>query len=167
MSFAMLGTKIRQIRIHEWNKHIQDYKDQRHTTLSYGRLYDLKTRGKVSLPRGTKRELASAYFQLKIGHGYNKSYLARVDNSGSNTCRCGFPETPVHLLMYCNWYNEARARMKQKYFENTPLALRVLMETLIGAKAILSFIRETGISTRNWHLQRREGDEEGARDSEG
>jgi hypothetical protein len=32
---------------------------------------------------GTKREIASAFYQLKIEHSYNKAYLRRIDKVNS------------------------------------------------------------------------------------
>jgi hypothetical protein len=45
---------------------------------TYAAKYSWKTRKKLSVPTGTRREIASAFYQLKIGHGYNKAYLSSV-----------------------------------------------------------------------------------------
>lgn len=171
-SFAMLGMKISQIGTSEWGTLAQAYKDQRHKGLSYANLYHIKTRGKIALGAGIPREIASAFFQLKLGHGYNKAYMKRINQSEYSNCRCGFTETPVHLLMYCTFYTEARDAMKKAFFNKIPLTLRTLMDTPNGVSAALSFIKDTKISTRLWHLWRdeeevAEGAEAGETEEEG
>jgi hypothetical protein len=49
----------------------------------------------------TKRVIASAFYQLKIGHGYNKAYLHRIDKVDSSNCSCGAKQKPEHLLLSC------------------------------------------------------------------
>ncbi|EUC28431.1 hypothetical protein COCCADRAFT_52389, partial [Bipolaris zeicola 26-R-13] len=52
-------------------------------------------------PRGTKRDISSSFYSLKIGHGYFNSYLKRVKKRECELCRCGRPQTADHLLLYC------------------------------------------------------------------
>ena len=44
--------------------------------------------------------------------------------------------------------------------------LPLLLHTTSGIEATLAFLRETGIATRKWHLERSGGDEEAAEDIE-
>ncbi|KYG39769.1 hypothetical protein M433DRAFT_9975 [Acidomyces richmondensis BFW] len=50
--------------------------------LSYSRLYDWKLSLQPSLgPRGVSRQVNSAFFQLKLGHGYIKGYLNKLGHT--------------------------------------------------------------------------------------
>ena len=89
-SFAVLGLKVKQTSTKEWYEILAKYNRQPNPNPnSYNKKYGWKIRHKIQLPLGTTRELASALFQLKIGHGYFKAYLYRLGRSTSNRCRCG------------------------------------------------------------------------------
>lgn len=55
---------------------------------SYLKTFRWKIRKKLNLP-STEREIASAFYQLKIGHGYFKSYLYRFSHADTDLCTCG------------------------------------------------------------------------------
>jgi hypothetical protein len=61
---------------------------------TYSAKFAWKTSKKLIIPMGTKREIASAFYQLKIGHGYNKVYLHCIDKVDSPNCSCGAKQTP-------------------------------------------------------------------------
>ena len=69
-SFAVLGLKAKQIGSEEWYDLLAETKPT-----GYSRKYRWKTQSRIPIPSGTRRELASSLFQLKLGHGYLKSYL--------------------------------------------------------------------------------------------
>jgi hypothetical protein len=100
---------------------------------------------------GTKREIASAFYQLKIGHSYNKAYLHRTDKLDSLNCSCGAKQTPEHLLLSCKWYNSDRQILRQD-LDNSPLTLPLLLHTQRGIEAALAFISRTRVGTRKWYL---------------
>jgi hypothetical protein len=77
---------------------------------------------------GTKREIASAFYQLKIGHSYNKAYLHRTDKLDSLNCSCGAKQTPEHLLLSCKWYNSDRQILRQD-LDNSLLTFPLLLVT--------------------------------------
>jgi hypothetical protein len=152
----MLGVKIRQIGITEWRTQLA--KQPRNLNpASYSRIFPWKILAKIQLPTGTKRELASAYYQLKLGHGYFKSYLRRLGHSTNDRCRCGKSETPEHLLLSCSLYKEARQQLRTE-MNNTRLDLVVLLHTKLGIEKTIRFLKETGIGTRSWHLARVQDD---------
>ncbi|KAF1344334.1 hypothetical protein EJ07DRAFT_186282 [Lizonia empirigonia] len=95
------------------------------------RPYSLLIQKRVRVPPGTRREIASAYYQLKLGHGYNKAYLFQIGKADHPYCSCGAKQTVEHLLLSCKWYKQDR--------KNPP-------------KATLAFITSTKIGTRKWHL---------------
>jgi hypothetical protein len=119
---------------------------------NYSKNYSWKIRPRISLPRGTKREIASAFYQLKLGHGYIKNYLHRLKHASNNRCKCGKTETAEHLLLSCPELSIARSKLKD--IIRSKLSLPLLLQTTQGIINTLLFIKETGICTRRWHLNR-------------
>ena len=102
----------------------------------------------------TLRKIASAFYQLKIGHGYLKSYLQRVKHSTNDRCRCGQSETTEHLILSCPETTSARRHLTDKF--EGEISLQLLLHTKVGTEAMLEFLQETHIATREWHLGRNE-----------
>src|ERR1700727_350455 len=151
-SFAMLGVKIRQIGITEWRTQLAK-QPRTLNPASYSRIFPWKIQAKIQLPSGTKRELASAYYQLKLGHGYFKAYLNRLGHTANDKCKCGKKETLEHLLLSYSLYSVARQQLRAK-MNNARLDLIALLYTKLGIKKTIGFLKETGIATRRWHLAR-------------
>ena len=122
---------------------------------SYRCKFPWKITSKISFPLGTSRELASSFFQLKIGYGYLKSYLYRLGHSISDLCWCGHKETIKHLLLSCKELKEARRKL-QDSLGASRLNLRLLLHTTTGIEKTLNFLKETRVVTRKWHLERKE-----------
>jgi hypothetical protein len=158
-SFAVLGCKIREISTREWMTTLDQENQQPCRPASYRKLFPWKIQAKIQLPLGSKREQASALYQLKLGHGYIKSYLYRLGHSDNDLCRCGKKETAQHLLLNCREYSADRVILK-KELEGCSLGLRLLLHTKIGIEKTLGFLTQTRIVTRKWHLERRERGEE-------
>jgi len=76
-SFAFLGIRINQLKRQEIRKTLSGLK-QSEVQESYRNIYTWKISSKISLPIGTRREQASSFFQLKLGHGYLKSNFHRM-----------------------------------------------------------------------------------------
>ncbi|KAH7563628.1 hypothetical protein BM1_00675 [Bipolaris maydis] len=78
-SLAFLGTKIKLLQrasqAEEWRKYREKVREKK---TSYGAIFDLKLKNQLAIPRGTKRDILSSFYSLKIGHGYFNSYLKRV-----------------------------------------------------------------------------------------
>jgi len=153
-SFARLGLKFKQTRQSEWNTILDEYSKKPNTNpAAYTKKYPWKLASKIQIPPGTKRELASSLYQLKLGHGYFKSYLYRLSHSDSDTCSCGKRETPEHLLLSCSELHTARKQLMVD-LKSTRLSLPLLLHTKIGIKKTLVFLKAIGIATRKWHLER-------------
>jgi hypothetical protein len=61
------------------------------------------------------KKIWSTIIQLKIGHGYFKSYLIRLSDYFNDNClSCETRENPEHLLMHCKKYQEIRKELKEK-----------------------------------------------------
>jgi hypothetical protein len=160
----MLGVKIRQIQNKEWRQKLAipprstEPSTNQH---SYRREFPWKILSKPCVPQGTKREIASAFYQLKLGHGYFKSYLHKLGHTNNNRCRCGRQETPTHLLLSCPETGDARKVLKRNLLKHQirDFTIKSLLHTTKGVEATLDFLRTTKIATRPWHLQRAAEDE--------
>ena len=133
----------------------QNQQNQNQNPNSYRNQFPWRLWTKIQLPPGTKRILASSFYQLKLGHGYIKAYLHRIGQAGNSRCRCGKKETAEHLLLSCRDTQlvTVRTKLKDKIQELRP-SLRLLMHTKIGIEKTLDFLRDTRICTRRWHLER-------------
>ena len=100
-----------------------------------------------------ERAISSAYYMLKLGHGYIKTYLKRIGQADSELCRCGTRETADHLLLFCPLYSASRPAC----LKGSPPLSQVFRDKK-NRTAILQYIRDTRIATRRWHLERREGE---------
>jgi ribonuclease HI len=152
-SFAVLGTKIKQASTREWHQILKEaeQKQKSRNPHSYIQQFPWKIRKKIQLALGTKRATASAFFQLKLGHGYIKSYLHRLGYS-DDKCQCGQKENVEHLLIQCELYKEERAKLQEAL--KVRLNLKVLLHTQIGIERTIEFLKNTSICTRKWHLAR-------------
>ena len=150
--------------IAEWTRTLDKYKtkqisDPKGNPLSYSRLYDWRPSLRPSLgPQGVSRPVNSAFFQLKLGHGYLKGYLNKLGHTDNDLCRCLRKETPRHLLLECRLYREERKEFNVLNVE--PLTLPLLLHTSEGGKLARRFIDATRIATRGWHLSRLPREEE-------
>ena len=97
------------------------------------------------------KPIKSAFFQLKLGHGYFKSYLYNIKREGNNKCpRCPTKEqSPRHLLISCPIYNKERRTLKD-LLKSNKLSLPLLLNTKPGILATLDFLEKTKVSTREW-----------------
>lgn len=160
-SFAVLGCRARKVSTREWKAVLDQYSRlPSQNPATYKNQFQWQLRSKVQLPPRTKRELASSFYQLKLGHGYIKSYLYRIGRVENNKCRCGKRETTEHLLLSCKQTDIAQARAKLRdQMQGLRLSLRLLMHTKIGIVKTLGFLKETRLCTRKWHLERGQEDE--------
>lgn len=156
-TFAMIKITGKEQMISAWTQYINKkkakLKQQRGETQYDKKFPFIKPSLNFQLPKNTTRKVASAFFQLKLGHGYNRSYLHRLGHVTSDRCECGKKETPEHLLLCCNEYNSERLELKEK-LNNNRLNFRLLMHTSLGIKYTIEFIKNTTISTRQWYLSR-------------
>ncbi|PVH73204.1 hypothetical protein DL98DRAFT_354752, partial [Cadophora sp. DSE1049] len=93
-SLALMGIKAKQANNLEWLRLLKP-------NTTYDKTFGWQTRQKLLLPKNTKREVSSAYFQLKLRHGYIKSYLYNLGHTTNDKCTCGHYESPEHLLLEC------------------------------------------------------------------
>jgi hypothetical protein len=149
-SFAFLGIQLNKLKTHDIHSILKDQKQAKNRE-AYTNTYTWNISKKISLPLGIKRELASSFFQLKLGHGYIKSYLYRLKLIANNKYKCGRIETTRHLLLECPLYKEQRRALLRRVREEVAvraLTLPLLLYTKIGIQNTLVFLKETSIGTR-------------------
>lgn len=154
-SLAMVRVKARSILKEEWLERLASYAEEARSRnpQSYACKYRWRVGKTLRIPPA-EREPASAYYQLKLGHGYLKSYLHRFKKSTNDRCTCvGAPaQTPRHLLLECSLYSEQRAAMLEKLRITRP-NLADLLHTAKGISSTLEFLKSTRVSTRTWYSQ--------------
>jgi len=94
----------------------------------------------------------STFMQMKMGHGFFKSYLFRLPAYETNKCNgaCREIQTPEHLLINCrHYFNERQLLIKNM---KIPVTLRTLFNTTEGIKNTMEFLKNTKICTRKWNL---------------
>ena len=154
----MLGLKVNELRTIEWYTLVKRAKGRtNYNRFSYKKYFPWHIQSRLRTPAGTPRKTASAFFQLKLGHGYLKSYLYRFNYTSNDKCRCGRTETTEHLLLTCTEYSHARRHFKDRL--EGDITLQILLHTKVAIEATLAFLQETQISTREWHLRRNEESE--------
>lgn len=155
-SHAYLGTEIKRIQTTEQRKEYEMYKTRTESTTStsrtsYAKTYPLTLTTTIKTPRELPREITSAFYSIKLGHGYFNSYLERFQKRDSNLCSCHKVQTPEHLLLECPRYKTERKQLKQT-IQHRPITLRLLLHTRAGIEATIAFITSTRVGTRNWYL---------------
>lgn len=88
--------------------------------------------------------------QLKLGHGYFRSYLQRLSEYSSKNCiECNTEENPEHLILHCRRYSQIRSKIKaEKQLQQ--LSLKILFNTKLGQEFLFEYLAQTGIATRKW-----------------
>jgi hypothetical protein len=106
-SLAMTGIRIKALAHQECEQVLIRYTPQaiHYNHITYAAQYSWRICKKLSVPIRTRQETAT-FYQLKLGHGYNKAYLFRIGKADSPRCSCGALQTPDHLLLSCKWLNQ-------------------------------------------------------------
>ena len=160
LSFAFVNLKMEDIKFQKWNRLVENYelkRQEREEYSAYTGVFPWQTRRKPWVPSGTRKEICSAFYQLKLGHGFYKSYMKRIRQSTVDICSCGPKQTPKHLLPECWRYKQNRKRMKER-IGRKQMSIQDLLHSTVGITAALEFLNDTRISTRGWYI-REEKDE--------
>jgi ribonuclease HI len=157
-SYAYLGQRAKLETTTQWKVALNANKQPS----AYSKLFEWRL-GKPLIPRGTKRELASSFFQLKLGHGYLRAYLAKLGHVDNDRCSCGGRETPEHLLLSCRELRSQQRDLQEGL--GCRASLRVLLHTKVGVEKTLEFLKATKVATRKW-LKKRQDKEEREREHE-
>jgi ribonuclease HI len=155
LSYATLKARQKAISVDKWLELLNLSKSSSSSQNLYYKHFPWdrpKDRIKLLAKLGTSRVTASAFYQLKLSHGYLRTYLFRQGHSSTDLCQCGAKETTSHLLLSCPIYRAARQALQAKL--GSRLTLSLLLNTLTGIEHTLVFLKETRIVTRAWHLER-------------
>jgi len=96
VSLAFIKRKIKESSLNEWQIEYEKSKKGRY----YNQFEDIPKW--KAFPKVLKKQMWSVFMQLKLGHGYFRSYLVRLSNCSSNRCfTCGTKEDPEHLILHC------------------------------------------------------------------
>ncbi|MBD0343042.1 MAG: hypothetical protein ICV61_19870 [Microcoleus sp. Co-bin12] len=100
--------------------------------------------------------------QLKLGHGYFKSYLNRLPASESKNCndQCNDTQNPKHLIINCRHTRDERSQLIKK-MKPQATTLHTLFGTNEGLKNLAEFLKITKIATRKWLLGQLDDENEG------
>ena len=152
MSFIkkQIGKETKEQWLIAWNDSIKkENQYQKHTTrvnLSYRSLKKLRKIDRLTF---------LTFIQLKMKHGYFKSYLHRLSKNKSNKCYeiCKARQTLKHLLLNCKHYRAEQLQLKAKaQFKNMNTIL-MLFIIKIERIAMLKYLKSTRIATRKWLLK--------------
>src|SRR6266498_816820 len=96
----------------------------------------------------------SSYIQLKIGHGFFKSYLKRLPNYESAECFChrNTIQNPTHLVLECSEYRADRVEAFEG-LDNDQKSMEYLFNTKIGREKLFKFLEKTKIASKKWLLR--------------
>lgn len=147
VSLAFIKRNIKDNAMQEWLKNWQKVKSKD----NHYSQFEKQPRWKASKLNWLKKNWSNM-IQLKLGHGYFKSYLKRLPEYEDDRClECGTKETPKHLLIECKKTKEIRKKWKNR-MEIQELNMKFIFETKLGLKWLKEFATETKIATREWLL---------------
>lgn len=158
-SLSSIKLEIKHAAFSEWYNQYSAYKQKaiQQNRSSYPAIYKSELSKRIKIPRQIKKNIASSFFQLKVGHGYFKSYMFRIKHVSSNTCSCNETaiQTPRHLLLECSRYKNERKKMISEMEIRQP-TMALLLHTKKGIDTTIKFIEETKIATRKWYYEKEE-----------
>jgi hypothetical protein len=146
-TISYLKRVIAQAKTPEWKEHWMQ--------TSHGKNYHGTPREKFdTFYKAESRQKTSQLLATRTGHGYFKSYLARIPKSKiqDTKCYCGDAlQTPEHLLMKCTKYQTERAKLQTRVKQrNRKVTMHTLLHTRKGMEATAQFLEQTKIGTRRW-----------------
>jgi len=147
ISLSYIKRKIKESALIEWQ--------EEYAKSNKGKFYsqfESSPRWKA-YKKTVKKKIWSAFIQLKMGHGYFKSYLVRLPNYTTNKCFvCDTKENSEHLILHCKATRAIREELKQE-FNIKEFSLKNLFNIKSGQEFLFKFLEKTQISTRNWLLK--------------
>ena len=147
-SISFLNRKLKEKVLSDWSNIWQKSRQSKHY-----KQFDMQPKLKASQIKLKKLTWATI-MQLKLAHGYFRSYLTRLPAYSSDIClNCDSRqrETPYHLLFQCKDQSETRKRTIQK-LDRQDQTLRSLFLTKKGQNHLIQFLSESKIATRKWLL---------------
>ena len=117
-------------------------------------MLEAQPKWKSNLPKQLLKQLISTISQLKLGHGYFRSYLYRFRSEyQSDQClNYHTRETPAHLVLSCSRTSEIRQEVKLKYKLDL-LNWKFVCQTELGLKFLVDYLKASKVATRHWLLE--------------
>ena len=145
ISLAYIKRKIKESTLNEWEEYWDNFTEKgKHYSQ-----FNCKPKWKIAT-KSKEKKIWSAYIQLKLGHGYFRSYLSRVSDNDSEVCQtCNTKENPEHLIMYCQKYSQIRKQIKKEKGLNQ-LSLKILFSSKKDQEFLPEYIKQTNIATKEW-----------------
>ena len=147
-SLSYIGRVAREKILEQWQNNWQQNK-------SKGKHYTRICKGSYSFSLKAPKDrypkkLQSAFFQLKLGKGYFRSFTRIVETNKEGRCfrECIAIQTPKYLLLDCSLYKEERKKMQRQL--GSSLSLKKLFCTKKEREALFLFLNRTEIATRKW-----------------
>jgi hypothetical protein len=154
-SFTHIKVMARRSCLHKWSKYAMDLEQKRKFGTFYTQHFGSGAPHWKAHKTVVAKRIHSALIQLKLGHGYFGSYLAKRTGQSDrcfNGCRA--KQTPEHLLLSCSNYRQERKpmmKLAKKFIEGPgPVRFVHLFANALITDEVIKFIQATGISTRNW-----------------
>jgi len=145
-SLAYIGKLAREKILNQWKNNWQQNK-------SKGKHYTRICKGNYSfslkVPKNKyPKRLQSAFYQLKLGKGFSKSFSKTIGKDKEGRCfrDCTAVQTPKHLLLEYKLYWEERKEMQRQL--RSSLSLEKLFCTKKGKEVLFLFLSKTGIATK-------------------
>ena len=147
VSLSFIKRKIKESALLEWQEEYAKIKKDKFYS-QFDSFFRWKTYKKT-----VKKKVWSVFMQLKLGHGYFKSYLVRLPDYTTDRCYvCSTREDSEHLILHCKATQAIREELKQE-FDIKKFFLKNLFNVKIEQEFFFKFLKKTQISTRNWLLQ--------------
>ena len=111
----------------------------------------------------TDRRTWTAYIQLKLGHGYFRSYLYCLSKSDTNRCTgaCTGIQSPIHLYLSCHNYRAEQKELKDSLEVASKQNITLTdIYSENNRPVVYNYLKKTRIATREWFLGQEEGEEE-------
>src|SRR5204862_7372369 len=110
ISIAYIKRKIKESALIDWTSIWQASKAKEK---QYNQ-FECKPKWKTKT-RTLKKQIWFTYIQLKLDHGYFKSYLNRISNYDSNICQfCNTKKSSEYLLLFCRRYSQIKSKIKKE-----------------------------------------------------
>jgi ribonuclease HI len=139
-SFTHIKRILKNSSLSEWQEIWQKMQKGRHYLQNFALM--AKPKWKPTKMELIPKRLFSAIMQLKVGHGFFKSYLVRLPDYPHNRCfiNCNLVQSPEHLLLVCKHYREERIEFK-KSIGNENFTYPLLYASSKNQRALIEFIR--------------------------
>jgi hypothetical protein len=149
LSTSFLKRKYKEKTLKEWSNQWQNGTQGKHYK-------QFKTYPKwKATPIRISKHIWSRIMQLKLGHGYFRSYLVRMPEYNSDICQecqTNQKQTPFHLLFQCSSQSETRKETIQKLDKKDQNLYNLFMDKT-GQKQLITFLKESKVATRKWVLR--------------